>query len=99
MSYFTSQLLKRLEALKWTKYKLAKLSGFSQGAFTNVMLENRAPTDAFIEALAAVPDLGLSAMDMKAWRMIDEFSLEELEAAITEAKKLRAEKAEESTNE
>jgi hypothetical protein len=59
----------------------------------------RKPSEAELERIAAVEELGLSLIDLKAWRMIDEFSLEQLEAAVTEAKKLKAEQKEASTNE
>jgi hypothetical protein len=91
MSFFYTRLESHLIERGLTFYKLHYLAQIPSGQFSMWKKGARRPSDAEINRIAEVKDLGLSLVDLRAWRMIDEFSLEQLEAAVTEARKLQAE--------
>lgn len=78
-SEFGERLTKAREAAGLSGYKLVQVTGIAQGNLQAIERGRRSPSDANLEALAAVPELGVTLEQLQAWRDLDRIGLEGIE--------------------
>lgn len=69
--FFGSQLRKWRESQGLSGNKLAQLTGILQGTLAGIELGRRPPSDANLEAIAAVPEMNIAIDRLMAWRDLD----------------------------
>lgn len=76
---FGTLLRARCESRGLTGYRLEPLTGLRSALVYDILNGKRPPSDAIIEALAGVPELGLTLDELRAWRDLDRIGREGLD--------------------
>jgi transcriptional regulator with XRE-family HTH domain len=82
---FGLQLKTFLNKNNYSQTWLAKKAGLAEGAMNNIVRDLRPPSDNFLNAILAVPEiqaLGLTMETLKAWKALDKFSPDILAVAV-----------------
>jgi hypothetical protein len=85
MTYFKEKFEAYLTSIDWTPYKAAIEAKIDSGLLYRVLAGKRNLTQGMISKLVSVRDLRLTPTMLKAWKALDDYSLEELKQAIHEA--------------
>lgn len=62
-------------------YRLAKLIGVHPSFISNVEANRRPMSEEMMRKLAAIPELGITYTTLKAWKLLSEYTPEELQEA------------------
>lgn len=88
MTFFSDMLTKKLAEVDGTKYRLSKDSGVQEATVINITNGKRRPTEEHLERFASVKWLSVSLAELKAWKMLDEYSSEEIQVALRLSKEM-----------
>jgi len=80
MSYFGERLKRHLETRGVTPHKAALTSGVLAPDLYNAMAGRRHPSEAMLEKLASVSDLGLDIEAIRAWAAVDKIGADNFKA-------------------
>lgn len=65
-------------------YRIAKLTGVHPSFISNIESDRRPMPEAFMQKLAALPELGMTYETLRAWKIRTEFAPQEVKAALSE---------------
>ncbi len=94
--YFYEKLKGRLLEKGLSFNRLSELSGIARNRFPEWSRSLRVPSDAEIEKLASVEELGLCLEELQAWKIINKYGEDALKKAIEVIKQRNPEKIERS---
>lgn len=74
MSHFAENLRNYLDSKELSSHRLAMDLGIPPAVMSKVLTGKRKPPKKFIEALAEAAEVQLSLDELKAWKLLDEYS-------------------------
>jgi hypothetical protein len=80
-----SEIFEILKPKGISPYRVALDCGIDPSLLKKALDGRQGFSDAVLERLAESKDLGISIQELKAWKILDEYSLDELKFAISEA--------------
>lgn len=82
MSYFSEKLEHLFKQKGYSAYRLAKATGLHEQHVYKIARGERRPTDEILEKIASISELEVSVNVLKGWRLLDEYSPEEILESI-----------------
>lgn len=90
MTTFGQHLEKHLEQLGLSGYRFALDGGIDPALMHKIITGKRRASDEFIQKIAAIKQLSLNVETLRAWRLMDEYEPNVIEAAHKWGKQLSA---------
>jgi transcriptional regulator with XRE-family HTH domain len=76
------------ETRKVSGWAIEKAIGLSRSNISSMEAGRYIPSDEVLQDIASIPELKLPFVRLRAWKALDDYTLEELEAALMEGKKM-----------
>lgn len=67
-----------------SQYKIAKCLNVPTSNICNLEKGRRSVGDRFLERIASIEELGITLKQLRAWKLLDEYSREEISIALQE---------------